>query len=158
MGIQELKNIGINMHGKYKENYFQTWEIECRAYEEISRIAQNFEIISSKWNSETDPNSFIFQVRKQLTNDEKEALQKSGKDGWRVVHLNHEKSMFLETKENDNDIDLEKPDTEEMQHESHVSLMRCVRPLCDLDSTDLQFEETLKKLLFLIKPLMRDNA
>lgn len=100
-------------------------------------------------------------------------LDEQKKSGWKLLLINHEKCVLLKSTEHSETIDLETPDNEnvsffkartlalnvEMEHESHVSIRRCIDPLSTSDimrsltNTSLRFQENLRSILSFVQPL-----
>jgi len=156
--IQELRRVGINLW-RSSINGRKNKDVEQKAYAEIATIAACFEVSFSRWNQTVAENSCLFQLRKPLTMDEKAKLVEHGKSGWNLMLVDDEKCVFLKSDEHAETLDLETPNDEIMQHESHVSIRRCTDPLSndailrDFNMTSLGFQETIRALLCFLKPL-----
>jgi len=156
--IQDLRTAGFNIWRSSFSNKKDT-EVEKKAYEEISTIASCFEISFSRWNKTVDSNSCLIQLRKPLTMDERQNLDEQKKSGWKLLLINQEKCVLLKSTEHSEIIDLETPDDEKMEHESHISIRRCIDPLSTSDimrsltNTSLRFQENLRSILSMVQPL-----
>lgn len=141
-----------------KPGYCKFEEIEKKAYIEMASIGSCFEITSSHFNVETPANCVLFQLRKLDVYKHQRQFEEDT-NGLKLCLVTEELCVLLKSKELDEKVDLETPDDEELSHESHISLRRCIDPISTSDitkhlgSTSLRFKETLRTLLTLTRPL-----
>jgi len=142
--------------------YSKDVDIEMKAYSEIASIGACFELTASRWNMRAPPNCFLFHLRKPLTIDEpKDSDEKEG-DRFKLTMINENLCVLLKGKDEDEFLNLEIPDDEDHQHEAHILLRRCIDCFTgtstsditrNLNHTSLRFQENLRSLLSLVRPL-----